>query len=146
MTNIILCGAPGCGKGTQSEFIVEKYGLTHLSTGDLMRHEVASGSELGQLIESYTSQGQLVPDDVTIQLLEKHIESLPADTKGLIFDGFPRTLNQAVQLERLMKKRGDKTAILIDINVPEDEIIRRLLERGKTSGRSDDNLDTIKER
>ena len=146
MTNIILCGAPGCGKGTQSEFIVEKYGLTHLSTGDLMRHEVASGSELGQLIESYTSQGQLVPDDVTIQLLEKHIESLPADTKGLIFDGYPRTLNQAVQLERLMKKRGDKTAILIDINVPEDEIIRRLLERGKTSGRTDDNLDTIKKR
>ena len=146
MTNIILCGAPGCGKGTQSEFIVEKYGLTHLSTGDLMRHEVASGSELGQLIESYTSQGQLVPDDVTIQLLEKHIESLPADTKGLIFDGFPRTLNQAVQLERLMKKRGDKTAILIDINVPEDELIRRLIERGKTSGRSDDNLDTIKKR
>ena len=146
MTNIILCGAPGCGKGTQSEFIVEKYGLTHLSTGDLMRHEIASGSELGQLIESYTSQGQLVPDDVTIQLLEKHIESLPADTKGLIFDGFPRTLNQAVQLERLMKKRGDKTAILIDINVPEDEIIRRLIERGKTSGRSDDNLDTIKKR
>ena len=146
MTDIILCGAPGCGKGTQSEFIVEKYGLTHLSTGDLMRHEVASGSELGQLIESYTSQGQLVPDDVTIQLLEKHIESLPADTKGLIFDGFPRTLNQAVQLERLMKKRGDKTAILIDINVPEDEIIRRLLERGKTSGRTDDNLETIKKR
>ena len=146
MTHIILCGAPGCGKGTQSEFIVEKYGLTHLSTGDLMRHEVASGSELGQLIESYTSQGQLVPDDVTIQLLEKHIESLPADTKGLIFDGFPRTLNQAVQLERLMKKRGDKTAILIDINVPEDEIIRRLLERGKTSGRTDDNLETIKKR
>lgn len=146
MTNIILCGAPGCGKGTQSEFIVEKYGLTHLSTGDLMRHEVALGSELGQLIESYTSQGQLVPDDVTIQLLEKHIESLPADTKGLIFDGFPRTLNQAVQLERLMKKRGDKTAILIDINVPEDEIIRRLLERGKTSGRTDDNLETIKKR
>ena len=146
MTNIILCGAPGCGKGTQSEFIVEKYGLTHLSTGDLMRHEVASGSELGQLIESYTSQGQLVPDDVTIQLLEKHIESLPADTKGLTFDGFPRTLNQAVQLERLMKKRGDKTAILIDINVPEDEIIRRLLERGKTSGRTDDNLETIKKR
>ena len=146
MTNIILCGAPGCGKGTQSEFIVEKYGLTHLSTGDLMRHEVTSGSELGQLIESYTSQGQLVPDDVTIQLLEKHIESLPADTKGLIFDGFPRTLNQAVQLERLMKKRGDKTAILIDINVPEDEIIRRLLERGKTSGRTDDNLETIKKR
>lgn len=146
MINIILCGAPGCGKGTQSDFIVEKYGLTHLSTGDLMRKEVASGSELGQLISSYTSQGQLVPDDVTIRLLENHIDSLPADTKGLIFDGFPRTLNQAVQLERLMKKRGDRTAILIDINVPEDEIIRRLIERGKTSGRADDNLETIKKR
>lgn len=146
MVNIILCGAPGCGKGTQSDFIVEKYGLTHLSTGDLMRKEVASGSELGQLISSYTSQGQLVPDDVTIQLLEQHINSLPEDTKGLIFDGFPRTLNQAVQLERLMKKRGDKTAILIDINVPEDEIVRRLIERGKTSGRADDNLETIKKR
>jgi len=146
MVNIILCGAPGCGKGTQSDFIVDKYGLTHLSTGDLMRKEIASGSELGKLIFSYTGQGHLVPDDVTLRLLQQYIESLPADTKGLIFDGFPRTLNQAVQLERLMKSRGDKTAILIDINVPEDEIIRRLLERGKTSGRADDNLETIKER
>lgn len=146
MLNIILCGAPGSGKGTQSDFIVDKYGLTHLSTGDLMRKEMASGSELGQLLNSYISQGHLVPDDVTMQLLEQYIDSLPKDTKGLIFDGFPRTLNQAVQLERLMKKRGDKTAMLIDINVPEDEIIRRLLERGKTSGRADDNLETIKER
>lgn len=146
MLNIILCGAPGCGKGTQSEFIVSKYGLTHLSTGNLMRKEMASGSELGKLLDSYISQGHLVPDDVTMQLLEQHIDSLPADTKGLIFDGFPRTLNQAVQLERLMKKRGDTTAMLIDINVPEDEIIRRLIERGKTSGRADDNLETIKER
>lgn len=146
MLNIILCGAPGCGKGTQSEFIVEKYGLTHLSTGDLMRKEIASGSELGQLISSYTAQGQLVPDEVTIQILENHIDSLPADTKGLIFDGFPRTLNQAKELEKLMQRRGDKTAVLIDINVPEDEIIARLLERGKTSGRADDNLETIKKR
>lgn len=146
MLNLILCGAPGCGKGTQSEFIVNKYGLTHLSTGELMRQEMASESELGQILKSYISQGHLVPDDVTMQLLEQHINSLPKDTKGLIFDGFPRTLNQAVQLELLMKKRGDKTAVLIDINVPEDEIIRRLLERGKTSGRADDNLETIKER
>jgi len=146
MLNIILCGAPGSGKGTQSDFIVSKYGLTHLSTGDLMRKEMASGSELGNLLDSYISQGHLVPDDVTLQLLEQYIESLPSDTKGLIFDGFPRTLNQAVQLERLMKKRNDQTAMLIDINVPEDEIIRRLIERGKTSGRADDNLQTIKER
>lgn len=147
MRNIILCGAPGCGKGTQSEFIVEKYGLTHLSTGDIMRAEVASGSELGKLIFSYTGQGHLVPDDVTIQLLEQHLDSLPADTKGVIFDGFPRTLAQAKELESLMERRpADSTAVLIDINVPEDELIRRLIERGKVSGRADDNLDVIKER
>lgn len=147
MKNIILCGAPGCGKGTQAEFIVAHYGLTHLSTGQLMRSVAASGSELGNLIDSYISQGHLVPDDVTIRLLEEYISQLPADTKGLIFDGFPRTLNQAVQLERLMKKRGDTNAILIDINVPEDELIRRLLERGKTSGRSDDSdISIIRER
>lgn len=146
MLNIILCGAPGCGKGTQSEFIVNKYNLHHLSTGQMMRAEMASGSELGKVLDSYISQGHLVPDDITIKILEQYIESLPADTKGIIFDGFPRTLNQAVQLERLMKKRGDQTAMLIDINVPEDELIRRLIERGKTSGRADDNLKTIKER
>lgn len=147
MKNIILCGAPGCGKGTQAEFIVAHYGLTHLSTGQMMRKEAESGSELGKLIDSYISHGHLVPDDATIEMLDKYISSLPSDTKGVIFDGFPRTLNQAVQLERLMKKRGDETAILIDINVPEDELIRRLLERGKTSGRSDDSdLNIIKER
>ena len=147
MKNIILCGAPGCGKGTQAEFIVAHYGLTHLSTGQMMRKEAESGSELGKLIDSYISHGHLVPDDVTIEMLDKYISSLPSDTKGVIFDGFPRTLNQAVQLERLMKKRGDETTILIDINVPEDELIRRLLERGKTSGRSDDSdLTIIKER
>lgn len=146
MLNIILCGAPGCGKGTQSEFIVNKYGLTHLSTGDLFRAEMASGSELGKTFKSYIAEGHLVPDELVLEILAKYIDSLPKDTKGLIFDGFPRTLNQAVQLEKLMKQRGDKTAVLIDINVPEDEIIRRLIERGKTSGRADDNLETIKER
>ena len=146
MLNIILCGAPGCGKGTQSDLIVNKYGLTHLSTGELMRAEMASGSELGKLIDSYISQGQLVPDEVTIQMLEKHIDSLPAETKGLVFDGFPRTENQAVELEKLMVKRGDKAALLLDIHVPENEVIHRLIERGKTSGRADDNLETIKQR
>lgn len=146
MTNIILCGAPGCGKGTQSEFIVEKYGLTHISTGDLMRKEMASGSELGELLNSYISKGQLVPDEVTIKLLEQHIDSLPENTKGLIFDGFPRTLNQAKELEKMMTRRGDKTAMLIDINVPEEELITRLINRGKTSGRADDNMETIKKR
>ena len=111
-----------------------------------MRAEMASGSELGKLINSYISSGQLVPDEVTIQMLEKHIDSLPAETKGLVFDGFPRTENQAVELEKLMVKRGDKAALLLDIHVPEDEVIHRLIERGKTSGRADDNLETIKQR
>ena len=111
-----------------------------------MRREVASGSELGKLIFSYTGTGQLVPDDVTIQMLEKYIDSLPSTTKGLVFDGFPRTENQAIELEKLMDKRGDKAAVLLDIHVPEEEVIARLLERGKTSGRADDNLETIKER
>lgn len=146
MLNIILCGAPGSGKGTQSDKIVEKYGLTHLSTGELMRSEVASGSELGKLIFSYTGRGLLVPDEVTLRMLEAYIETLPADTKGLVFDGFPRTENQAVELEKLMERRGDKTALLLDIHVPEQEVITRLLERGKVSGRADDNLETIKER
>lgn len=146
MTNIILCGAPGCGKGTQSEFIEKKYNLYHLSTGDLFRAEMASGSEQGKLFQSYIGQGHLVPDELVMEIIDRHLDTLPKDTKGIIFDGFPRTLNQAVQLEKLMKKRGDKTAVLIDINVPEDEIIRRLIERGKTSGRADDNLETIKER
>ena len=146
MQNIILCGAPGCGKGTQSDLIVEKYGLTHLSTGEMMRAEVASGSELGQLIYSYTSKGQLAPDEVTMQMLENYLDTLPADTRGLIFDGFPRTERQAVELEKLMERRGETTAVLLDIHVPEDEIVKRLLKRGETSGRSDDNLETIQKR
>ena len=146
MQNIILCGAPGCGKGTQSDLIVEKYGLTHLSTGEMMREEVASGSELGQLIYQYTSKGQLVPDDVTMRMLENHLDKLPADTRGLIFDGFPRTECQAIELEKLMERRGEATPVLLDIHVPEDEIIARLLKRGETSGRFDDNLETIQKR
>lgn len=146
MINIILCGAPGCGKGTQSDLIVEKYGLTHLSTGEMMREEVASGSELGQLIYRYTSKGQLVPDDVTMQMLENHLNILPAGTRGLVFDGFPRTECQAVELEELMARRGETTAVLLDIRVPEEEVIARLLKRGETSGRFDDNLETIKKR
>ena len=143
MLNLILCGAPGCGKGTQSEFIVNKYGLTHLSTGELMRQEMASESELGQILKSYISQGHLVPDDVTMQLLEQHINSLPKDTKGLIFDGFPRTIPQAEALTNALAAKGEAVEFAIDVEVPDEVII---LERGKTSGRADDNLETIKER
>lgn len=146
MLNIILCGAPGAGKGTQSDFIVAKYGLTHISTGDLIRATVAAGGELGEKLNSFISQGQLVPDAIIIEMLEKHIDQLPADTKGIIFDGFPRTLPQAEELERLMTAKGQPIVALIDIIVEREELIRRLLFRGQTSGRSDDNLETIEKR
>ncbi|MBQ7210614.1 MAG: adenylate kinase [Paludibacteraceae bacterium] len=146
MRNLILCGAPGSGKGTQSDLIVEKYGLLHLSTGDLLRAEISKQSELGQKIDSIISKGNLLPDDMMITLLEQHIASLPEHTKGIIFDGFPRTENQAIELESLMKRSGDETAVLIDLHVDEKETIQRLINRGKTSGRSDDNEDTIRKR
>ena len=146
MKNIILCGAPGSGKGTHSDLIVDKYGLLHLSTGDLLRAEIARQSELGKKIDAIISKGNLLPDDMMITLLEQHIASLPTDTKGIIFDGFPRTENQAVELERLMARSNDETAVLIDLHVDEQETIQRLINRGKTSGRSDDNEETIRKR
>lgn len=145
MLNIILCGAPGSGKGTQSEFIVEKYGLQHLSTGDMLRQEIKSGSELGQEIGALIAKGNLVPDHKMIHLIEHYLDTLPADCKGVIFDGFPRTVTQAEALELLMERRHMK-AVLLDLIVDEEEVIKRLLNRGKTSGRADDNYVTIKKR
>ena len=145
MLNIILCGAPGSGKGTQSEYIVNRYGLEHLSTGDLLRKEIASGSRFGQQIDAIISKGNLVSDDVMLRLIDQYMESLPKDAKGVIFDGFPRTLNQAIEFEKMLKHK-QTSAHLIDLQVDEAELIERLLNRGKTSGRADDNLGTIKKR
>ena len=128
MLNIILCGAPGSGKGTQSGFITEKYGLQHLSTGDVLRAEIASGSELGKQIDALISQGNLVPDEMMYGVIENYISSLPKDSKGMIFDGYPME------------------AIMIDLLVDEQLLIQRLIERGKVSGRADDNLNTIRHR
>lgn len=145
MLNIILCGAPGSGKGTQSDFIVQKYGLQHLSTGDVLRAEIRSGSELGKEIDAIISRGELVPDAKMIALIENFIANLPADSKGVIFDGFPRTVEQAEALTRLFEKYKME-AVMLDMFVDEEEVIARLLNRGKTSGRADDNYDTIKQR
>lgn len=145
MLNIILCGAPGSGKGTQSELIVKKYGLQHLSTGDVLRQEIKSGSELGQEISAIISKGNLVPDHKMIHLIEHYLDTLPEDCKGIIFDGFPRTVTQAEALELLLERRHMK-AVLLDLIVDEEEVIKRLLNRGKTSGRADDNYVTIKKR
>lgn len=145
MLNIILCGAPGSGKGTQSDLIVKKYGLQHLSTGDALRAEIKSGSELGKEIETLIAGGNLVPDHKMIYLIERYLDNLPETCKGVIFDGFPRTVAQAEALELLLDRRHMK-AVLLDLFVEEDEVITRLLNRGKTSGRADDNYETIKKR
>lgn len=146
MLNIILCGAPGCGKGTQSALLVDKYKLKHLSTGDLLRSEIESKSEVGVLADSYISKGNLVPDEMIIEILLKKIDTLAHDAAGFILDGFPRTVEQAEALEIAFEERKNKIAFLIDIQVDTKELITRLLKRGETSGRSDDNLDTIKQR
>jgi len=146
MVNIILCGPPGCGKGTQSKLIVDKYKFKHLSTGDLLRNEINSNSALGLIAESYISKGNFVPDDMIIDILEKNIDKMPNDSEGIILDGFPRTVNQAEVLEEMLKNRNMDIDILIDIIVDEEEIINRVITRGLTSGRTDDNLDTITKR
>ena len=145
MLNIILCGAPGSGKGTQSDLIVEKYGLQHLSTGDALRAEIKSGSELGKEIDALIAGGNLVPDHKMIHLIARYLDNLPADCKGVSVDGFPRTVDQAEALELLLERRNMK-AVLLDLFVEEDEVIKRLLNRGKTRGRADDNSETIKKR
>ena len=145
MLNIILCGAPGSGKGTQSAFIAQKYGVQHLSTGDVLRAEIAKGSELGKQIDAIISKGNLVPDEMMLGVIENYIANLPADCKGTIFDGYPRTVSQAESLDKLLKKYNME-AIMIDLMVDEQLLIQRLIERGKVSGRADDNLNTIRHR
>jgi len=146
MLNIIICGAPGCGKGTQSDLIVEKYGLKHLSTGDLLRSEIAEKSALGIEAESFISKGNLVPDKMIFDILSKAIAEQTKNSNGIILDGFPRNVAQAEALEELMATLKKETTVLLDMNVDNQELITRLLKRGETSGRSDDNMDTIKKR
>lgn len=145
MLNIILFGAPGSGKGTQSELLVRHYGLQHLSTGEVLRAEIATGSELGKEIDALISQGNLVPDEMMLHLIESYLDRQSKHSKGTIFDGFPRTVAQAVAFTSLLKKyRMD--ALMIDLMVDEQLVIQRLIERGKMSGRADDNLNTIRHR
>lgn len=146
MLNVIICGAPGCGKGTQSDLIVKKYNLKHLSTGDLLRKEIADKTELGQVAEAYISKGNLVPDEMIIDILAKNIDAFGDDIHGIILDGFPRTVAQAEALEAMMSKKNRETSVLVDLSVERDELIDRLIKRGQTSGRSDDNMETIAKR
>jgi len=145
MLNIILSGAPGSGKGTQSDLLVAHYGLQHLSTGDVLRKEIKTGSKLGKQIDELISKGNLVPDDMMYGVIDHYLANLPKDSKGMIFDGYPRTVAQAEALSELLKKYNME-AIMIDMLVDEQLLIQRLIERGKVSGRADDNLNTIRHR
>lgn len=145
MKNIVIFGAPGSGKGTQSDKMIEKYGLNHISTGDVLRAEIKKGSELGKTAASYIDQGQLIPDDLMVSILASVYDSF-GDHKGVIFDGFPRTIPQAEALKKMLDERGDKVAAMIELDVPEEELMKRLLLRGQQSGRADDNEETIKKR
>jgi adenylate kinase len=142
MLNLILFGPPGSGKGTQAEKLVEKYNLLHISTGDLFRYEIGNDTELGLLAKSYMSKGELVPDSVAISMLRKKVEANP-DVSGYIFDGFPRTTPQAQALDALLSEKKQSITGLISLEVDEDEIVKRLLNRGKTSGRPDDNNESV---
>ena len=145
MLNIVIFGAPGSGKGTQSERIVEKYGINHISTGDVLRAEIKNGTELGKTAKGYIDQGQLIPDELMIDILASVFDSFK-DSKGVIFDGFPRTIAQAEALKKMLAERGQDVSVTVDLEVPEDELMVRLIKRGKDSGRADDNEETIKKR
>ena len=130
MKNIVIFGAPGSGKGTQSDKMIEKYGLNHISTGDVLRAEIKNGSELGKTAKSYIDQGQLIPDDLMVSILASVYDSFGREHKGVIFDGFPRTIPQAEALKKMLDERGDKVAAMIELDVPEDELMKRLILRG----------------
>jgi len=143
MKNIVLFGKPGAGKGTQASVLKEKFELVHISTGDVFRYNISNQTELGTLAKSYMDKGELVPDSVTINMLANEVDRSIAKAKGYIFDGFPRTTAQAEALDTLLSEKGMQVDATIALEADEDELTARLLERGKTSGRTDDT-DEIK--
>ena len=145
MLNVVIFGAPGSGKGTQSERIVEKFGINHISTGDVLRAEIKNGTELGKTAKGYIDQGQLIPDELMIDILASVFDSFK-DSKGVIFVGFPRTIAQAGALKQMLADRGQAVSVMLDLDVPEEELMTRLIKRGQESGRADDNEETIKKR
>lgn len=146
MFNLVVFGAPGSGKGTQSAKLIDEYGLYHISTGDLLRDHIARGTDLGKLADSYISKGQLIPDDLMIDILSDVLDTNSETSNGVIFDGFPRTVPQAHALRDLLKRRGAKVDAVVGLEVDDEELMDRLIKRGKDSGRSDDNAETIAKR
>ncbi len=146
MFNIIILGAPGCGKGTQSANIIQKYGLTHISTGEILREEVELHTAIGDVVKKFIDRGFLVPDDIIMREIFVTAMKHQQQTKGLLFDGFPRTLFQADYLDDLLQHKGSKISLVIQMDVDEDELYNRILNRSKDSNRSDDKLETIHKR
>ena len=145
MLNIALFGPPGAGKGTQAKKIVEKYKLAHLSTGDMIRKEIAAGSDFGKMSADIINRGELLSDKFVVALIENSISQIK-DVNGFLFDGFPRTVEQAKILDEMLSKSGNPLCGLISIDVPHDELMRRMLERAKIEGRADDNEEVIENR
>ncbi len=146
MYNLVVFGAPGSGKGTQSARLIDEYGLYHISTGELLRDHIARDTQLGRVANEYISKGHLIPDNLMIDILEHTLESNPETAAGVIFDGFPRTIEQAKALKEMLAKRGSKVHAVVGLEVEDEELVERLLKRGLESGRSDDNLETINNR
>ena len=147
MLNIVIFGAPGSGKGTQSDKLIEHYNLFHISTGDVLRDNIRRGTELGNIAKGFIDQGQLVPDELIIDILAQVLdENKEQASEGVIFDGFPRTIPQAEALEQLLADRGTQVDAVVGLEVPEEELIKRILLRGQLSGRSDDNEETARKR
>lgn len=145
MQNIIIFGAPGSGKGTYSDEIVKKYGMGHISTGDVLRAQFKAGTELGKTAKQYIDNGQLLPDSLMVDILADSYDALPKG-QGVIFDGFPRTIAQADALKKMLTERGDTLGMMIELVVDEETLLARLLNRAKEQGRADDNEETIKKR
>lgn len=147
MFNLVIFGGPGSGKGTQSDLIIEEYGLFHISTGEVLRDQISRGTELGKIADSYISGGNLIPDDLMVNILGDTLDkNKDKITNGVIFDGFPRTIEQAKSLVTLLAERNMKVNVVLGLEVDDAELIKRLIKRGKDSGRSDDNEETIKKR
>lgn len=145
MKNIIIFGAPGSGKGTYSDEMVARYGMGHISTGDVLRGEIKQGSELGKIAKGFIDNGQLIPDDLMISILAKTYDAMP-EGKGVIFDGFPRTIAQAEALKQMLAERKHDMGVMIELIVDEETLMARLLNRAIEQGRADDNEETIKKR
>ena len=146
MKNIIIFGAPGSGKGTYSEEIKNRYGMGHISTGDVLRAAIKNGTELGKIAQGYIDNGQLIPDQLMIDILAKQYDSIAVSGKGVIFDGFPRTIAQADALKQMLAERGHQLGMMIELIVSEDVLMERLLRRAQLEGRADDNEETIRKR